>query len=241
MPTGEASIIFNLHDGPMGIYDGSHQSDYTRCGTAAIFGPHTKCCIVETQIESKIFGIQFHPGGIFPFLVAPCSELTNGSAPLEFFWPQASKIRERLLAAQSVDEMFATVEHEMLTAHMRPLELHPAVEYARNRICVRPNITMISSLADNVGLSQRRFSQLFREQIGISPKAFCRVRRFQRALATIHPTPRDSRGIDWVDLALGCGYYDQAHFIHDFRAFAGSSPSDYLALRTEYQNHVALD
>jgi AraC-like DNA-binding protein len=78
------------------------------------------------------------------------------------------------------------------------------------------------------GLSERRFIEVFHEQVGLTPKAFCRVRRFQRVLKSVH----GAREVDWAQVALDCGYYDQPHFIHDFRGFSGLTPAQYVARAT---------
>jgi len=71
--------------------------------------------------------------------------------------------------------------------------------------------------------------------VGLTPKLFSRIRRFQKVLAGVE----DASEVDWARVALSCGYFDQAHFIHDFRAFAGVNPSTYLRYRT-HRNHVAV-
>ena len=86
------------------------------------------------------------------------------------------------------------------------------------------------------GLSHRRFIEVFRDQVGLTPKVYWRLQRFRQVLQRVHRAPR----VEWADLALECGYYDQAHFIRDFRAFSGLSPSAYLAQRGEHLNHVPL-
>ena len=83
-------------------------------------------------------------------------------------------------------------------------------------------------------MSQRRFIGLFKDEIGLTPKSFCRIRRFQRTVGLLHRTEI----VDWADVAPVCGYYDQSHMIHDFQDFAGLSPTDYLARRTAHMNHV---
>ncbi len=70
----------------------------------------------------------------------------------------------------------------------------------------------------------------------MSPKLFCRVRRFQKVLRMIS----GGRGLDWAEIALTCGYFDQSHFIHDFQAFSGINPSSYLADHIEHMNHVPI-
>jgi AraC-like DNA-binding protein len=77
---------------------------------------------------------------------------------------------------------------------------------------------------------------LFQKEVGLTPKLFCRVRRFQRVLRCI----QKGLAFDWTQIALECGYYDQAHFIHDFHAFSGINPSAYLAAHTAHLNHVPL-
>ena len=91
-------------------------------------------------------------------------------------------------------------------------------------------------MTDSIGLSPRRFIEVFSQQVGLTPKRFCRVQRFQHVLRSIYT--RDS--VDWADLALTCGYFDQAHFIHDFRAFSGLSPTAYADQRGRHPNHVPL-
>jgi AraC-like DNA-binding protein len=86
------------------------------------------------------------------------------------------------------------------------------------------------------GLSTRRFIDVVRQHAGLAPKLYCRVRRFQAALRRIPA----GRAVDWTDVSLASGYFDQAHFIHDFRAISGLSPGEYAELRTEHLNHVPI-
>ncbi|MEN3338317.1 MAG: hypothetical protein V7647_1993 [Acidobacteriota bacterium] len=87
-----------------------------------------------------------------------------------------------------------------------------------------------------VGLSERRFIDRFRTEVGLTPKLFCRVRRFQEVVRRVHR----ARAVNWSSVALSCGYFDQAHFINDFQAFSGLSPTTYLARKGDHQNHVPL-
>jgi transcriptional regulator GlxA family with amidase domain len=93
-------------------------------------------------------------------------------------------------------------------------------------------------LASNVGLSRRRLIQVFAAEVGLTPKLFSRVVRFQRAREIVDhaATP------NWAKLAVDCGYCDQSHLIRDFQEFSGLSPTDYLSQRSDclLQNHVAV-
>ncbi len=94
----------------------------------------------------------------------------------------------------------------------------------------------ISGIASDLGLSQKHFIDLFRDRVGLTPKKFCRVRRFQNAL---HHMEHDRR-LDWAGLATDIGYYDQSHFIRDFHSFAGLNPSAYLTERGEYVGFIPV-
>jgi AraC-like DNA-binding protein len=238
MPTGEPDIVFALRDDPIRLYDTENLTSYQSYGFAVLSGPRTGCSVIETKQEDRVFGIQFQPGGAFPFFREPASVLKESDFKLEGFWKRpAAELRERLLEADSPEAMFALAEKYLFAQLVRPLELHPAVFYARERFCRAPHVTTVASVLGRIGLSQRRFTQLFCDQVGLTPKVFCRVRRFQRVLNSI----QGLREAEWVQVALDGGYYDQPHFNHDFRAFSGLTPEQYLARATEHLNHVAAD
>lgn len=237
LPNGEAAIVFNLRDDEMCLYDADDLSRSVSCGLVALTGARTRCFAIDTASEDRVIGIQFRPGGTFPFFRAPACELANQSLPLEDLWRHAvHEIRDQLLAAPSTDAMFSILERSLLACLVRPLELHPAICFALRRICRAPHLATISDVVEGVGLSQRRFIQLFHEQVGLTPKAFCRVRRFQRVLESVHRR----RAVNWAQVALDGGYYDQAHFIHDFQNFSGLTPAGYLQRATEHLNHVPI-
>ncbi|HTV04655.1 MAG TPA: AraC family transcriptional regulator [Acidobacteriaceae bacterium] len=243
MPTGEASVIFNLRDEPIRIYNWRNLNQYETYGTAVLAGARSEPFAIDTQQQERVFGIQFQPGGSFPFFHVPSSEVVNLDVPLECVWRTAADtMRTRLLEAGSVPAMLAVAEEELLRQLVRPLELHPAVAFAAQRFTANPHRTTVACVLDSIGLSHRRFSQLFQEQTGLAPKVFCRVRRFQRVLSSLNKMRR----FEWAQIALDCGYYDQAHFIHDFQSFSGFTPTSYaegVFARPEenrHMNHVPL-
>lgn len=237
MPNGEASIVFNLRDQAIRIYDADDLSRYDSFGHAVVSGPRTGCFAIDTFQEERVFGIQFQPAGAFPFFRVPASEMQNQSIDLDCLWHGgAGELRERLLAARSIDQMFAVGESCLFARLVRPLELHGAVAFARHEFLRHPDRASVRSVLGQIGLSSRRFIELFHQQVGLAPKAFGRVCRFQHSLQRVHR----ARNVEWVQLALDCGYYDQAHFIHEFREFSGLTPSDYLARATDHLNHVPM-
>ncbi len=237
MPTGEPCVIFNLMDDPIRIYDTENIERYSSFGRSVFSGARSEGFVIDTMQQERVFGIAFQPGGAFPFFALPASETTNSSIALDCLWAMAAgEIREKLLAAHGPEQMFAVAQRELLRRATRPLGLHPAVAFARREFCRAPQISSIARIVEKTGFSSRRFIQLFHGEIGLTPKAFCRVRRFQRALQSVHGTKEAA----WTEVALDCGYYDQAHFNHDFRAFSGLTPSDYLKRATMHLNHVPI-
>jgi len=143
-------------------------------------------------------------------------------------------IIELLYEASTVDIKFDVLERWLLWIADRPLQHHPAVSLALSRFQADPGLFSSERIAREANMSQRRFIELFRDEVGVTPKLFCRVQRFQNVVNWI----AQHVDVDWVDLALAHGYTDQSHFIHDFRAFSGLKPSEYLGLRTDSLNHV---
>jgi AraC-like DNA-binding protein len=174
----------------------------------------------------------------------PADELRNRHVALEDLWGRSAtnEVRERLLAARSLNERYRIVEDLLFRIAFKPLESlsqNGAVNYALERFIFASGMQKIAAVTDEIGLSQRRFIEVFKQKVGMTPKAFCRVMRFQQAIKKIARGPAANE-IDWADLALDCGYFDQAHFVHDFRNFAGITPTEYAAGMNEHLNHVPI-
>ena len=237
LPNGETAIIFNLREEPIRIYDAADVRRFETYGHAVLSGARSDCFVIDTNQQERVIGIQFRAGGAFPFLRMPASETSGASIALDDLWPgRGREIRERLLGARDAAEMFVILEEALLAQLVRAPELHPAVSYALRQFSRCAPGGTVGAVTERIGLSSRRFIELFHRQVGLTPKTFSRVRRFQNALRTV----RGMRRIEWVQVALESGYYDQAHFIHDFQRFAGFTPAVYSTLATPHLNHVPL-
>lgn len=139
--------------------------------------------------------------------------------------------------APTVQMKFHILEKWLMRSANRPLQHHPAVTYAVREFQRDPGLLSSAEVADRVGFSQRRFIEVFRDEVGLAPKLFCRVQRFQQLIKKI----KNQDPVDWADVAVSFAYYDQAHFIHDFQQFSGLTPTEYLRLRTDHLNHVKID
>jgi transcriptional regulator GlxA family with amidase domain len=110
------------------------------------------------------------------------------------------------------------------------------VSFALDAFRSSPSVAKISDVTGVISLSPRRFIERFETEVGLTPKRYCRLLRFQMAVARAHSAAH----LDWAQLALDCGNFDQAHFIHEFREFSGTTPSGYASSATQFQNHVTF-
>jgi AraC-like DNA-binding protein len=241
LPTGDMALIINLWENRTRVYNADDPRKFNTFEGSIVVGAYSAFTVIDTDEQRATAGVAFRPGGAFPFLGLPAGELQDGNASLSDLWGSqaASDLREQLLAARSPQAKFKILEQAFLDRINAPVDpTHPAVSFAVENFRHRPT-RPVSSVTDQIGLSDRHFIQLFSRQVGLTPKLFCRVQRFQQVLRNLSSLAAGSV-IDWPQIALTCGYFDQAHFIHDFRAFSGINPTTYLANKTQFQNHVAL-
>jgi AraC-like DNA-binding protein len=237
LPDGSLCIVFNLGEDRIRLYDSQDISRRSSIRGHVLCGAHSHSMVTDTRDMVVTLGIQFKPGGAFPFLPMPTGELNEQCVSLDdVFGIDARHLREQLLECNTPELKFAAVERWLQSRALKPLQRHQAVAYATARFLCDPLAQPLAAVLDRVGYSQRHFNQMFTDEVGLTPKRFLRVRRFQHAIE--HISACDS--VDWVDLALRFGYYDQSHFVHDFRKFCGLTPAAYLAVRTPHLNHLPV-
>jgi AraC-like DNA-binding protein len=230
-------LVINLHDDLTRIYDRQQPDQFQSYRGSVISGAHSAYTILDSTGQARMLGVEFKPGGALPFLGLPAAELHNQTLSLEAIWGAAAqRLRDDLLAAATPAQRFALLEAALL-ARLHPERMaHPAVGYALAALHSAPLTPTMAAVTERIGLSQTRFIQVFREAVGLAPKQYCRVRRFQHVLRALE----GDAPVKWAELAQRSGYFDQAHLIHDFHAFAGLTPTAYLALRGAERNHIAL-
>ena len=238
-PSGTMDLAINLHENELRIYDPAKPERCKRFSGAVLSGTHSRPFVIDPRALVSVIGVRFRPGGAFPFLGTPASELADAHVDLEALWgTSAIELRERLCVAKTPAERFNLLEKALVAHLFRPLERHNAVRFALDTFSRANSGLAIRDVARDAGLSQRRFIQLFAREVGMSPKLFCRVRRFRQALETL----RHAALPNWAQVAADCDYYDQSHLIHDFRFFSNLSPTEYVRQRSEcvIQNHATL-
>lgn len=238
LPDGSMQIVVNLAEDRIPVYDRESGALTGSTRGALLCGPRTGYTVIDTATQRSVFGFQFKPGGLLPFLRMPLDEFRDCEVGLDCVWGRAAdELRGRVLEAASAQAKFLAAERWLRERAVREFARNPAVAFALGRLDRDPN-EAVAGIVERTGFTWRRFGELFRREVGIAPKAFARVQRFQRAVRTIGGS---ACAVDWAELALRCGYYDQGHFIRDFRDFSGMTPAAYLRARTEHLNHVPFD
>ncbi|HJZ98821.1 MAG TPA: helix-turn-helix domain-containing protein [Candidatus Solibacter sp.] len=236
LPDGSMELVINLREDEIRVYDRRDLNRFERLESAALVGPHSEYFVIDTAEQGCVMGVHFRPGGAFPFMRLPACELHGQHVSMCDLWGGfARELRDRVLCAQTIEHRFDVLESALTARAARPLAHHPAVAYALREFCGGGTRT-VADVIDTTGLSARRFIELFKHQIGMPPKQYCRVQRFQRVICGLGPPT----SVDWADVAAENGYFDQAHLIHEFRAISGLTPCEYLGLRTEHLNHVPI-
>ncbi len=193
-------------------------------GRSAVYGVAPGRTARLLKGEGCAFGVKFRPGGFYPFLKAPVTALRQRPLPLEdLFGPSALELEEELL---SLEDGAAMVERaEAFLRHRMP-ERDERVEWVNrvvDAIVEDPAGVNVEDLAAGFGVSPRTLQRVFRTYVGAGPKWVIMRFRLQEAVAQL-----DSGHRDWTRLAADLGYFDQAHFVREFKALVGKTPTEYV-------------
>jgi AraC-like DNA-binding protein len=174
--------------------------------------------------EHAVLLATFAPVGAAAFLRPSLEEFVGTTTDLAGLLAGAQELEElseRLALSQS-DERRVMLVKEFLLARVRLSAPEPLVSAAVTWLERDPGNKRIDDLARYIGLSQSALERRFRRVVGVSPKRFASVMRLQRAVQL------RASGADFTSVAHAAGYFDQSHFIHDFRRATGSSPDAFF-------------
>ena len=206
VPDGRPELILNLGQ-PFESLQNGHWATQPRCFIA---GQLTGPLLLRAPGVTRILGVRFRPGGASQLLGVPMQELTDRVVPAHD------------LGLASLAERASLPDVECALLALERGRSDSLVDEAARLLTLSPDVGAAASL---LGVSARQLERRFKARVGVSPKYFARIRRFQRVFHALE----DAGAGGWVDAAAACGYDDQAHLIRDFRTFAGEPPSHLLA------------
>ena len=239
LPSGTAQLIVNLSEDQTRVYTETAAGMVCATSPGSILsGITSRAQIIDSDEQTFVAGIVFRPGGTVPFARLPAHELANTDVPLDAVWGPATttRLRECLHGAASPEDALNILERTLHDAWRSESGCHPAVSFALRQFHRRPSAARVAMVTSQVGLSEKRFIERFKADVGVTPKRFCRILRFQQVVSAAHAL----NDADWADVAASCGYVDQAPLVHEFREFSGMTPTRYTRSRTAFQNHVSF-
>ncbi len=193
-------------------------------GHSVVSGVYTEKFSRVLKGAGQVFGVKFRPGGIRPFLDGPVSELANRMIPARRVLGKEVEELEKVLLSRRTEE--EKVEAANAFFRERMPEEDEGMELAGRlveRILKESDIKTVEDLARRAGMGKRTVQRIFQEYVGVSPKWVIRRYRLHELLERCH----SGEGLDWAEVALELGYFDQAHLINDFRTMVGYSPTQY--------------
>lgn len=232
LPTGDMHIVFRLSPHPLRLFGDIDDASGHTIGHAIVGGARATYYVRDTSEPAWSVGAQLRAGVAELLFGASAAELAGRHTPLDALWGRsADRVREQLLDAHRPTCQLDILESVLGARLPQVRGLHPAVAQALHRFDAAPDVYAAVKAS---GYSHRQFAVLFRQGVGLTPKLFCRVLRFQRVLHRIATYPAAS----WADLALFAGYADQSHFNREFREFAGITPGEYRQTSPRLTHHV---
>jgi AraC-like DNA-binding protein len=235
LPNGSIELILNFGDKQL-VLNKDNLSITQTYKDFWIAGFQHEPIIIQSNSDTNLLGIRFLPGGAWPFFRLPINEFSDQVLEADWLKQDLSALREKIGGLSD----FPLILHHTETYLMNSLDnkflTHQSVKYVLQNITFQKNPVPVSSLIENTGYSHKHFLKMFREQVGTTPKNLQRVIRLQGIIQAI----KGKEKVKWTDILYAFPFYDQAHFLHDFRQLAGMTPEQYLSNRTFDENHCVI-
>jgi AraC-like DNA-binding protein len=225
LPNGRFQLVLNLS---------------TRAAT--ISGLRTHHVVVDAAALQCAMGVVFRAGGATRFFEGSALDFYGRAVPLASVWgPKTGRLLDRLGDETSVQKRLAILEAGLTDVWRqrdgKNRRVPAFVEHALRTFHATPTMKTIADVSREVGWSRRWLTQSFAKSVGMVPKKYCRLLRFQHVVRQVE----SGRWINWAELAIASGFCDQAHLAHEFRAFSGLTPEGFLRAHRPFANHVRID
>jgi AraC-like DNA-binding protein len=233
LPRAHMDLLINLGE-PHRLVSSDPNQPPRLYERAWIAGLQDRYLDVESPSHPWLMGIRFKPSGPLALLRVPLADLTNQVVDLDLILGSSvERLRQRLVETPLLASRFELLERYLLDRVAPAKAPRAEVGYALGRMARARGAIRVRTLAAETGISQKHLIDLFREQVGMAPKRYARIVRLNALL-------REMSSSTWADLAARFGYYDQAHFVRDFREFSGTTPTGFLRARGPDGDSVVL-
>jgi len=234
LPTGEMHLVFRLTDHPLRLFSAADDRTGRIIGHTIVGGVASTYYLRDVSLPVQSVGVQLHPAACELLFGVPAAELAGRHVSLDSFWgASAEEARDRLQQRSNLEDKTTILESILAGRLPRMRGLHPAVAHALRRFEVSASVGQV---VQESGWSHRQFIELFRQAMGMTPKAYSRLMRFQGAVRKLTADPKAPAS----GVALDAGYSDQPHLNREFLEFAGVTPGEYRALSPARTHHVPI-
>jgi AraC-like DNA-binding protein len=230
-PMPSAHLFVNLGE-PVRLFDSDPSVPPAVFADGWFMGVWTRRFLVEYPTRVRVAGVHFKPWGMSPFTAMPASELRDRWAPVDAVWQRSvDRIRNQAGGPASAAGTLRVLE-EVLRSRLAegPSRGLGLVQHTGGQLAASHGGLPVGALADAAGVSGNHLATQFKSHVGVTPKRVARIYRFARLIWSVDAP----RAVDWPGLAQTAGYFDQAHFGKEFKAFTGHTPTEYLALRHRF-------
>lgn len=235
LPNGSSQLIINMGHQKFRHFKTADSHKEKEYDPAVITGIHTHNIFLDSYCRISTIGAVFRPGALSALFNTPAHAFKNDVVSLQtLVGSQISALRQQLVETASAEAQCKLLETFLSRRLDTSFQPNPAVIYSVEQLNNKNGTPRIAEIRDKIGYSRRHFSGLFKQLVGITPKQYAKICRFQYTLTLMHH--RDIR--DWADVALAGGYYDQPHFNRDFKRLSGISPTEYYRNQGNAKNHV---
>jgi AraC-like DNA-binding protein len=232
MPSCGTGLLINLQEDELRWRDVG-KGTVNRIRGFGISGPQPRPMEIDTFQQQYIMGVEFREAGAAALFGFPAYELAAAHVGLaDLCGREVTLLHEQLVDAPTPAMRFRLLEAWLLPRAVARMQRSLPVVHALSLLERLP----VAAVASQLTMSPKRLIQSFRAEVGLAPKLYCRVRRFERTIRAIE----QSAEVNWALVGCQHGYYDQAHLTHEFRSLSGYTPSEYLSLRGPYARHVPI-
>lgn len=221
LPDGCLEMIFILGDD---VKRFTSETEFIIQPRAMVLGQITEPYFIQPTGYVNSFAIRFYPYGFANFVTVPLNSLANKETPLQLLFAEGLSLAEKITSAPDTLQRISIIEEFLLDKLNEKSTIDSIVKSTIDTmLSTRGNSHISSMLKDDLS-KRRQLERKFTTQIGISPKQLSKIIRLQSTLKML--LNRQSESL--TDIAYESEYYDQAHFIKDFKEFTGITPKEFL-------------
>jgi len=225
VPTGHLFIIFELDGIERNTFDNKTLSPNGKFNNAWISGMHKNFISISAHENSEMLVVQFKPYGAYPFINITIDQLNNKVVDANtLLGNEIIDLRNEIMAIEDVNMKFLLVQNWLLSRYNQSKTPRQELVQIINDLNGHP-VTNHKDVIKNYSRTQKHLIQQFKKYVGLTPKVYHRIVRFNNILNQI----RNKEKLDWAKVAYDTGYADQAHFIKEFKEFSGFNPKEFIS------------